>query len=189
MSKKQNLGIQFAPAWHRPFLRYIDGEQGAGGGSGSGEGEHEQGKTFTQDEVNSIVKERLNQQRKNEFGDYADLKARAEGARSIEQKLADLEARNAAAEARALRSEIAARHGISTAKGANGEPSDADLFLTGSDEQTLEAQAKRLAERETAQKSNGNRAPREGRTIVTGNEEDASLREFATRLFASAQNE
>lgn len=121
--------------------------------------ETQQDKTFSQDEVNSIIKDRLAQQAKNKFGDYDDLKAKADGARTIEQKLADLEAKNAEAEARALRSDIAAKHGISA--------EDRDLFLTGSDEASLEAQAKRLAERNTDQKKNGLRARKEGQAVTT----------------------
>lgn len=176
--KQHTLGMQFAPAWHRPFLRYVEGEQGGGDG---GEGKTE-AKSFSQDEVNAIVNERLAQQRKNEFGDYADLKAKAEGAKSIEQQLADLQSKHEAAEARALRSDIAARHGISA--------EDRDLFLTGSDEAALEAQAKRLAERTADEKKNGNRAPKEGRPVKNKSDSgDEELREFATNLFGSAQNE
>jgi hypothetical protein len=175
VSKKNNLGVQFAPAWHRPFLRYLDGDQGAGGGDGQGAaGEQQQDKTFTQAEVNSIIKERLAQQRKNEFGDYNDLKAKAEGAKTLEDKVADLAAKYSAAEARALRSDIAARHGI------NAE--DRDLFLTGSDEATLEAQAKRLAERDADRKSKGNVAPKEGAVKNTGSD-DSEARDFTARLF------
>lgn len=155
---KQILGAHFEPTWHRPFLRYFDGEQGGAGGDGQGDGEQE-AKTFTQDEVNTLIKDRLAQQAKNKFGDYDDLKAKADGAKTIEQKLADLEAKNAAAEARALRSDIAAKHGISA--------EDRDLFLTGSDAESLEAQAKRLAERNTDQKKNGLRARKEGQTVTT----------------------
>jgi hypothetical protein len=133
-----------------------------------------EGKTFTQAELDQMINDRLAQQAKNKFGDYAELKAKAEGAKTIEQQLADLATKHAAAEARALRSDIAAKHGIST--------EDRDLFLTGSDEATLEAQAKRLAERNAEQKKNGNRAPREGRTTTTGDAEK-DMREGVRALF------
>ncbi len=178
MFKEHTLGMQFAPAWHRPFLRYIEGEQGGGDGGG---GEPKEGKTFTQAELDQIVKDRLDKQRKNEFGDYADLKAKAADAQTVEQKLAELTSKHEAAEARALRSDIAARHGISA--------EDRDLFLTGSDEATLEAQAKRLAERTADEKKNGNRAPKEGRPVTKTTDGDEELREFARNLFGSAQNE
>lgn len=50
-----------------------------------------------------------------------------------------------AAVAEALRSRVAAAYGVGTQPGADGSPSDADLFLTGADEATLTAQAQRLA--------------------------------------------
>ena len=45
--------------------------------------------TFTQAELDQIINDRLAQQAKNRFGDYADLKAKAEGAKTVEQQLAD----------------------------------------------------------------------------------------------------
>lgn len=59
----------------------------------------------------------------------------------------DAEDAAAKATAEALRYRIAAKHGISTKPGDNGQPSDADLFLTGADEATVEAQAAALAAR------------------------------------------
>lgn len=149
----------------------------AAGQQASGEGgEHQQEKTFTQEDVNRIVDARLKQQAQNKFGDYEDLKAKAEGAKTVEQKLADLEAKHAEAEARALRSDIAAQYGISA--------EDRDLFLTGSDAATLEAQAKRLAEREAERKKSGNIARGEGST--TGSVQPDAKREFARALFGHA---
>lgn len=148
--------------------------------NGAGQQQEQQEKTFTQAELNQIINDRLAQQAKNKFGDYAELKAKADGAKSVEQKLADLESKHAEAEARALRSEIATRHGISA--------EDRDLFLTGSDEAALEAQAKRLAERNADQKKNGNRAPKEGSTTTT-DDGKKDIRTFAKNLFAAAQNE
>lgn len=98
----------------------------------------------------------------------------------FEERLSGMEKRAQEAEARALRSDIAARHGISA--------EDRDLFLTGSDEATLEAQAKRLAERNADQKKNGNRAPKEGGTTTDAGT-DKDLREFTRNLFASAQTD
>lgn len=145
--------------WNRPRLRFIEGAADEGG-TGEKPAAEKTEATFTQADVNRIVKERLERQAKNEFGDYADLKAKAEGARTLEQQVADLTAKHAESEARALRSDVAARHGISA--------EDRDLFLTGSDEDTLIAQAKRLAERESDRKKHGNVAPREGDTKNTG---------------------
>lgn len=142
-----------------------------------GEPKPAEGKTFTQAELDQMIKDRLAQQRKNEFGDYADLKAKADGAKTVEQQLADLATKHAAAEARILRADIASTYGISK--------EDRDLFLTGSDEATIEAQAKRLAERNAEQKKNGNRAPREGRTTTSG-DPDKDMREAVRGLFGRA---
>lgn len=139
-----------------------------------------EGKTFTQAELDQIITDRLNQQAKNKFGDYAELKAKAEGAQTVEQQLAELSAKHAATEARALRSDIAATYGISK--------EDRDLFLTGSDEATLTAQAKRLAAREEEQKKNGNRAPKEG-GATNSDGKDKDMRTFVSGLFASAQTD
>lgn len=140
-----------------------------------GDGKQDQGKTFTQAELDQIITDRLAQQAKNKFPNYEDYKAKAEGAKTIEQKLVELETKHAEAEARALRSNIATKHGISA--------EDRDLFLTGSDEASLEAQAKRLAERNADQKKGGNRAPREGRSVTTTiSPKDAAKREWLQSL-------
>lgn len=59
------------------------------------------------------------------------------------------DASEAAATARteALRYRLAAAHGIDTAPGPEGEPSDADTFLTGADEASMTIQAQRYAAR------------------------------------------
>lgn len=146
----------------------------------NGDKQAQQGKTFTQAELDQIITDRLAQQAKNKFGDYEALKAQAAGAKTVEQKLAELTTKHEQAEARALRSDVAAKYGISS--------EDRDLFLTGSDEEALEAQAKRLAERVVDQKKNGNRAPKEGGT-TNGDGKDKDMREFTRNLFASAQSD
>lgn len=146
-------------------------------------------KTFTEAQVAAIVQQRLDQQAKTKFGDYDDLKTQVEGAKSNEQKLADklaeLEQKHAESEARALRASIAAQYGISTKKGDKGEPSDADLFLTGSDEATLTAQAERLGVKVADQKKQGNVAPKEGQTKTTGDGAEG-MREFTRNLFGNS---
>ena len=138
--------------------------------------------TFTQADVDRIVRERLAQQAKNKFGDYDDLKSKAGESQTLEQRIADMESRTQAAEAAALRASVAAEFGISTKKGPKGEPSDADLFLTGTDESTLTAQAQRLAGREEDRKKQGNYAPKEGTTTNSGDSNE-DLREFTRGLF------
>lgn len=139
----------------------------------------EQAETFTQADVDKIVADRLKRERdatRAKYADYDDLKAKAAGAKSVEERLAQMEQRTADAEARALRSDVAARHGISA--------EDRDLFLTGTDEATLDAQAKRLAERVTERKKASNVVPGEGKNpqASTGD----GLRELTRQLFARA---
>ncbi|WP_242089242.1 hypothetical protein [Curtobacterium sp. DN_7.5] len=166
-------GPLFQPAHYRPWLRFIDSTDPADGGAGGGDNgkqgdEDKQSKTFTQAELDQIVRDRVGRE-KAKYADYDDLKSKAEGAKSVEDKLSDLEGKYAAAEARALRSDIAAKHGISA--------EDRDLFLTGTDEETLTNQAKRLAEREADRKKQGPHAPREGRhTIPKVDDERAAVR-------------
>lgn len=141
------------------------------------------GKSFTQADVDRIVQDRLSQQAKNKFGDYDDLKAKADGAKTLEDRLGSLEVELSTTKEAALRSSIAARFGVSTEKGPKGEPSDADLFLTGSDEATLTAQAERLAGREADRKKQGNYAPKEGQPVTGSGDSNADLREFTKKLF------
>lgn len=148
----------------------------------------EQATTFTQADIDRIVKDRLAQQAKTiaaKFSDYDETKAKAETAKTLEDRLGSLEAELNATKASALRTSIAAKFGVSTEKGPKGEPSDADLFLTGTDESTLTAQAQRLATRQADSKKQGNVARKEGDT-TTNADEKAPLREFASQLFGSA---
>lgn len=109
---------------------------------------------FTQADVDKIVKERVSRERAK-YADYDDLKAKASETQTAEERLAELETKYAAAEARRLRAEVANAHGISA--------EDRDLFLTGADEETLTAQAKRLAERTSEGKKQGNYVPNIGK--------------------------
>lgn len=122
-----------------------DQDQGKGGGDTS--------KTFTQDQVNTLL---ADQKRsiQAKFADYDELKVKAEGSKSVEDQLVDLKAKLARSEQIALRNDIATRHGVTA--------EDRDLFLTGADADTLTAQAKRLAERDSDRKKKGNVAPAEG---------------------------
>jgi hypothetical protein len=157
----------------------------AGTATDGGE-QQQQEQTFTQAEVDRIVKARAARIAKEQYPDYDDLKAQAAGAKTLEERVGSLERELSATRAEALRTSIAARFGISTEKGAKGEPSDADLFLTGTDESTLTAQAQRLAGRQAESKKQGNVAPKEGATTTAG-KDDTELREFAKELFARAE--
>lgn len=120
-----------------------------------------------------------------------DNKSRADGNEDAARRLADLEneskseAQKTADRIGALEKQLAdaqretllrrvqASHGVSD--------EDAALFLTGEDEKTLNAQAKRLAERSPS----GPIAPREG-TPRNSSSEDP-MREFARSLFNSEE--
>lgn len=118
----------------------------------------------SQDELNRIIGERVTRERAK-FSDYADLKSKAdkfdqleEANKSEQQKLTDrAEAAEQAAEkaqAEALRFKVASKHGISD--------EDAELFLTGTDEDTLTKQAQRLSDREADRTTTGLHVRREG---------------------------
>ena len=128
-----------------------------------------------QSEVDKIVaKVRAEERRKasERFKDYDELKATAGEKQTLEERIAEMEQRTAQAVATALRSDIAAEFGVSK--------EDRDLFLTATDEDTLRAQAKRLADRDAERKKNPPRVPKEG--TVT-NPSDNGEREFARQLF------
>lgn len=132
--------------------------------------------TFTQADVDRIVADRLKRERettKTKYADYDALKAKAAEGKTVEDRMSEVEKRASDAEARALRSEIASEHGISK--------EDRDLFLTGTDEATLTAQAKRLAERDEQKKKRGNVVPSAGRTPTDPKPDP--LRDAARQLF------
>lgn len=134
--------------------------------------------TFTQADVDRIVAERLKRERettKAKYADYDDLKAKAGEKATADERLAELEKEIEATKREAMRRRVQAAHGISD--------EDADLFLTGADEESLTAQAKRLADREAERKSNGNHVPREGETPKSKGNDDE--REFVRKLFAA----
>jgi hypothetical protein len=109
------------------------------------------------------------------FADYDDLRAKAGEAATAEERIAALEQEIQATQREALRRRVQAAHGIAD--------EDADLFLTGTDEETLTAQAKRLADRESERKSNGNQSPREGNNPRPV---DDPVRNFTRGLFGEA---
>lgn len=118
----------------------------------------------SQEDLNKVIDERLKRERAK-FSDYKDLKAKAgrldeiEAANKSEIEKAN-DAKSAAererdeARAEALRLRVATKYGVSD--------EDADLFLTGTDEETLTRQAERLAGREADRKRKGNYVPGEG---------------------------
>lgn len=133
--------------------------------------QQEKEQTFTQADVDRIVKERIERERKR-YADYDELKAKAGEKVTAEERIADLEKRYADAESRALRANVASEYGISA--------EDRDLFLTGTDEETLTAQAKRLADRESERKKRSNHVPNEGNNPKPSAD---SMRDFTRGLF------
>lgn len=151
-----------------PIWPILGGSEDGGhpsGGDDEGKPEGDEPKTFTQDEVDQIIgKTRTEERRKasQKYADYDDLKATAAAKKTADERIADLEKQNAQSQANSLRLRVAGDYGISTKRGENGEPSDAELFLTGTDEETLTAQAERLAAREDERKKNQPHVSREG---------------------------
>lgn len=110
--------------------------------------------------------------------DAAKRLAEIEEAQKTEaEKAADrvrqLEVERDAAMRDALRFKVASKFGI-------GEE-DADLFLTGTDEDTLTKQAERLSQHSEERKKNGNVVPKEGTTPRKPSEDP--MREFTRQLF------
>lgn len=93
-------------------------------------------RTFTQEDINRLIGDARREERKK-FSDYDALKAKVAGAKTVEEQLAELQRQNAAMTRDTLAARIAGRHGIA--------PEDADMFLTGTDEETLTRQAERLS--------------------------------------------
>ena len=149
----------------------------------------------SQQELNAALKDRLDRERAK-FKDYNDLKAKASKLDEIEQaNLTELERANGritaaeserdTAKAEALRLRIAVTHGISL--------EDADLFLTGTDEETLTAQAKRLSDRaaeqanaEQERKKKNPVVSKEGTSTTTGTTTEEDELEFARTFFGSS---
>ena len=164
-------GPQFPPAYARPWLRFITtpdgGDGGDGDGAGDGDGDGDEGKTFTQQEVDKLVSKARGEERRKaaeRFGDYDEVKGKAT---TLEQRVAEIETELTTTKAAALRTQIAAEYGISTKKGDKGEPSPAEVLLTGADEAAMTAQAKLFAAAAGDSKKRGNVAPKEGGTTTT----------------------
>lgn len=159
-------------AFHRAnFGDAVMEDDGSGGGTDDGDGGKPKDQTFTQADVDRIVRERVQRERAK-YADYDDLKAKAGQAQTAEEQIADLKRQVEATQREALRRRVQAAHGISD--------EDADLFLTGTDEETLRSQAQRLADRESERKKAGNHVPREGNNPQPGTD---TVREFTRGLF------
>lgn len=89
------------------------------------------------------------------------------------ERMKALEADALNARSEALRLRVAAKFGIGD--------EDADLFLTGGDEETLTRQATRLSARESERKKQGNHVAREGTQTSAATSDE---RELARSLFS-----
>lgn len=127
-------------------------EQSSEGGAVSGQDQEGEGfKAITsQEDLNRIITDRVNRER-GKYADYKDLKTKAdqfdkaqEASKSELQKAQEridaLEKNLQTQTVASLRAQAAATHGIT-------DKDDIELFLTGTDAETLAKQAKRLQER------------------------------------------
>ncbi len=155
-------------------------------------------KTFTQDEVNKLIGATRTEERRKaseKFGDYDALKAEVQGKKTIEERFAEMERKYQQSEANTLRLRVAGDYGISTKRGDDGEPSDAEMFLTGNDEESLVKQAKRYADRlaekaqaEADRKKNNPIVSKEGTSTKTGTTTEEEDREFARTFFSGGSS-
>jgi ParB-like chromosome segregation protein Spo0J len=122
------------------------------------------GKSFTQDQVDKIVNDRLARE-KGKYSDYEDLKAKAAQLDELEQSKKDdatkandkataAEERAAKAEANALRLQVALDKGLTAAQAKR---------LTGATLEELEADAAELAELFGTGTGNGTNGPPSGK--------------------------
>ena len=139
-----------------------------------GQNDQDKAATFTQADVDRIVRERVQRERAK-YADYDDLKAKADGAKTVEDRLAEIESKHAEAERRAMRAEIANAKGLT--------PTQAKRLI-GTTREELEADAdellRDLATVEADRKKTGARAPLQGRTPTNG--ADDPMREFVRNL-------
>lgn len=132
--------------------------------------------TFTQADVDRIVRERVQRERAK-YADYDDLKAKAGSATTLEERVAEIERTARASEERALRAEVANAKGLT--------PNQAKR-LVGATREELEADADELIKDIGAQKQKNNVSPREGNNPKAS---DDPMRDFARGLFARATSE
>lgn len=133
-----------------------------------------QPETFTQADVDRIVRERVKREREK-FADYDDLKAKAEGAKTLEDRVAEIERQARESETRAMRAEVANAKGLT--------PTQAKR-LVGATREELEADADELLKDIGAQIKQGNHVPREGKNPKAGGSDE--LGEFTKNLFSRA---
>lgn len=141
----------------------------------------DEGKTFTQADIDAAVEKiaakiRAEERRKvsEKYADYDDLKAKAEGAKTLEDRVAGIERQARESEERALRAEVANAKGLTATQAKR---------LVGTTREELEADADELLADIGAQKKAGNVSPREGNNPKPGSDPQ---REFVRELFGRA---
>lgn len=149
--------------------------EATGGDGAGGDGDPQ---TFTQADVDRIVADRLKREReatKAKYADYDDLRAKAEGAKTAEERIANLENELGAQRLAASRAQIVAEFGLT-------EKQAAALKYAPSEEAAREL-AEGLAAESAERKRKNNVSPREGNTPQSGSD---PMREFTRGLFARA---
>lgn len=151
------------PIWPVMGAAEGDGTEGGGKDGKTGtEGGGKDAKVFTQADLDAAIDKAAAKIRENERTKVTKeltAEAAAKG-QTAEEQIAALTKQVADTQLEALRSRVQARFGISD--------EDAELFLTGTDKDTLEKQAARLKEQNDAR--NGARVPGEGgggRPVIT----------------------
>ena len=129
-----------------------------------------------QAEVSRVVKKKAEDLYRRRVGDVDidDLKTKAAGATTLEERVAEIERQARESEERAMRAEIANAKGLT--------PSQAKR-LVGSTREELEADADELLADIGAQKKQGNHVPREGATPSEPKADE--MRDFTRSLFGS----
>lgn len=147
-----------------------------GGAGGEQTPDQKPAETFTQADVDRIVKERVQRER-TKYADYDALKEKAGNATTLEERVAEIERQAKESEERAMRAEVANAKGLTPAQAKR---------LIGATREELEADADELLKDIGAQKKSSNVSPREGNQPKAS---DDPMRDFARGLFARAQSE
>lgn len=133
--------------------------------------------SFTQDDVDRIVTERLKREReatKAKYADYDDLKKAAGDKVTAEERIAKLEQEVATSKVEALRATYAA-----------DVPEKLRPLLTGTTDEELKTQRDLILDGEAERKKQGNHVPNEGNNPPASGGGDE--RSFVNDLWASAE--
>lgn len=132
--------------------------------------------SFTQEDVDRIVTERLKREReatKTKYADYDDLKKAAGDKATAEERIAKLEQEVTTSKIAALRAGYAA-----------DVPEKLRPLLTGTTDEELKAQRDLILDGESERKKNGNHVPNEGNNPQPGANDEG--RTFVRELFQRA---